>query len=125
VAERPKPRARGSDAAGTVADTLEAVMAIVRPVVECNRTQIDIGRTYLKEMVFGDPEEPHHREALGRSAQTEEAIADVLRSDERIRPENAPILAHVISAVMFLGMAATKTVEEIVQDLRAQIRVLF
>ncbi|MFB0833619.1 hypothetical protein ACX8Z9_04280 [Arthrobacter halodurans] len=49
--------------------------------------------------------------------------------DERIRPENAPILAHVVSAVMFLGMAATinatKTVEEIVQDLGAQIRVPF
>ena len=30
-------------------------MAIIRPVVECNRTQIDNGRTYLREIVFGDP----------------------------------------------------------------------
>ena len=35
-------------------------MAIVRPIVECNRIQVDNGRTYLREMVFGDPEEPRH-----------------------------------------------------------------
>lgn len=118
----------GRNAAGSITDTLEAVMAIVRPVVECNRTQIDNGRTYLREMVFGDHEEPHHRDALGLSVQTEEAVADVLRRDGHIHPENAVALAHIISAVMFLSMAAsinaTKTVDELVQDLRVQIRVL-
>ncbi|MGO4857286.1 hypothetical protein [Arthrobacter sp. 2MCAF14] len=29
--------------------TLEAVMVVVRQVVECNRTWIDNGRTYLRE----------------------------------------------------------------------------
>lgn len=119
---------KGRNAAESVPDTLEAVMAIVHRVVECNRTQIDNGRTYLREMVFGDHEEPHHRDALRLSAQTEEAIADVLLRDNGIQPENAPALAHIISAVMFLGMAvstnATKTVDEILQNLRMQIRVL-
>ena len=119
---------RGREAAESATDTLEAVMAILRPVVECNRTQVDNGRTYLREMVFGDHEEPHHRDALTLSVQTEEAIADVLRRDERIHSENAPALAHIISAIMFLTMAAstnaTKTVEELVQDLRSQIRVV-
>src|SRR5213595_3752949 len=70
---------RGKDAAASIPDRLEAVMAIVRPVVECNRAQVDNGRTYLREMVFGDHEEPNHRDALVLSAQTEEAIADVLQ----------------------------------------------
>jgi TetR/AcrR family transcriptional regulator len=120
--------AKGRDAAASFTDILEAVMTIVRPVVECNRTQIDNGRTYLREMVFGDHEEPHHRDALVLSAQTEEAIADVLRRNEHLHPENAATLAHVITAVMFLGMASsinvTKTVEDLVQDLETQIRVL-
>ncbi|MFF5790604.1 TetR/AcrR family transcriptional regulator [Paeniglutamicibacter sp. NPDC012692] len=119
---------KGRNAAESITDTFESVMAIVRPVVECNRTQVDNGRTYLREMVFGDHEEPHHRDALVLSAQTEEAIADVLRRGGRVRPENAVALAHIISAVMFLGMAAsinaTKTVDELVQDLGTQIRVL-
>src|SRR3954469_10215278 len=52
-----------ADAAGSTG-FLDAIMAIIRPVVECNRKQIDNGRTYLREMVFGDPSEPHHHAAL-------------------------------------------------------------
>jgi AcrR family transcriptional regulator len=51
--------AQGRSAAESIPDVLDAVMAIVRPVVECNRKQIDNGPTYLREIVFGDPEEPH------------------------------------------------------------------
>ena len=103
-------------------------MAIVRPIVECNRAQIDNGRTYLREMVFGDPEEPRHREALAIVVQTEEAIAAVLRRDERVGDGDAATLARIVSAVMFLSMAASVnvalSVEEIVQDIRGQVGVL-
>ncbi|WP_241962249.1 hypothetical protein [Rhodococcus opacus] len=68
---------------------LDAVLAIVRPIVECNRIQIDNGRTYLREMVFGDPEEPRHGAALAIVAQTEEAVAAVLRRDERVAEGDA------------------------------------
>ena len=99
--------ARGTAAADRTEDPLEAVMAIVRPVVECNRAQISNGRAYLREIVFGDPDEPHHRRALELSAQTEEAISTVLRRDRRIDPAQARVLAHVVSAIMLLSMAAT------------------
>jgi TetR/AcrR family transcriptional regulator len=119
---------RGTAAAEAIPDVLEAVMAIVRPVVECNRTQIDNGRTYLREIVFGDPEEPHHRDALALTVQTEEAIAAVLRRDQRINPSDAGTLAHIVSAIMFLSMAATinitSTVDDILQDIAGQVRVL-
>ncbi len=48
-------------------------MAIVRPVVECNRTQVDNGRLCL-----GDPAEPHHHEALTITGRTAQAVAAVL-----------------------------------------------
>ena len=119
---------RGKAAAETVPDVLDAVMAIVRPVVECNRVQIDNGRTYLREMVFGDPEEPHHREALGLTVQTEEAIAALLRRDQRIEPGVAATLARIVSAIMFLSMAATinvaSTVDDILREIEDQVRVL-
>jgi AcrR family transcriptional regulator len=119
---------RGCAEAETITDVLAAVLAIVRPIVECNRIQIDNGRTYLREVVFGDPEEPRHREALAIVAQTEEAIAAVLRRDERIGESDAATLAHVVSAVMFLDMAASVnialSVDEIVQDIRSQVGVL-
>ena len=118
----------GRAAAEGIPDALDAVMAIVRPVVECNRTQIDNGRTYLREIVFGDPEEPYHRDALALTVQTEEAIATVLQRDERITPARAVTLAHIVSAIMFLSMAATinitHSVDEVLEDIRSQVRVL-
>jgi AcrR family transcriptional regulator len=120
--------AQGKSAAESIPDLLDAVMAIVRPVVECNRKQIDNGRTYLREIVFGDPEEPHHRDALGLTMQTEKAIADVLQRNKRTTAGDAATLAHVVSAIMFVSMAATiniaNPVDDIVQEIRDQVRVL-
>ena len=119
---------RGRAAAETIPDVLDAVLSIVQPIVQCNRAQIENGRTYLREMVFGDSEEPHHGEALAIAAQTEEAITTVLRRDKRVGVADAATLARVVSAVMFLSMAASLnvawSVEEIVQDIRKQVSAL-
>ena len=120
--------ARGRADAETIPNVLDAVLAIIRPIVQCNRGQIENGRTYLREMVFGDPEDPRHAEALAIALQTEAAIAAVLRRDERIDEDQAATLAHVVSAVMFLSMAVSVnvvlSVEEIVQEIRGQIEIL-
>lgn len=120
--------ARGRAAAEKLPDVLDAVMAIVRPVVECNRAQVDNGRTYLREMVFGDPEEPHHRDALALSVQTEQAIVAILLRDERVTETQATARAHIVSAIMFVSMAVAanidRTVDDLVQDIRKQAEVL-
>ncbi|MDR6981088.1 AcrR family transcriptional regulator [Streptomyces sp. 3330] len=119
---------QGRADAEAIPGALDAVLAIVRPIVECNRVQIDNGRTYLREMVFGDPEEPRHGAALAIVAQTEEAVAAVLRRDDRVAEGDAATLAHIVSAVMFLSMAASVnialSVEEIMQDIHRQVDVL-
>jgi hypothetical protein len=52
----------------------------------------------------------------------------VLRRDERVADGDAATLARIVSAVMFLSMAASVnialSVEEIVQDIRGQVGVL-
>lgn len=119
---------RGTAAAERAAGTLDAVMAILRPVVECNRVQVDNGRTYLREIVFGDPEEPHHRDALGYTIETEKAVAGVLQRREGLDPDAAATLAHVVSAVMFITLAVTanaaKGVEELLAEITAQLRAI-
>jgi len=118
----------GRAAAGNTAETLDGVMAIIRPIVECNRTHVENGRIYLRELVFGDPEEPHHRDALTLTIKTEEAVAIVLRRDKRIKAGEAATLAQIISAIMFISMAATinaaHTVDEIVEDIAGRVRVM-
>ena len=119
---------RGRAAAESIPDVLDAVMAIMQPIIECNRTQIANGRTYLREVAFGDPEEPHHGEALAITAQTEEAIAAVLVRDDSIGAEDAATLAHIVSAISFLSMAANADASvsdaAVVEDVRTQVSAI-
>ncbi|WP_422758577.1 TetR/AcrR family transcriptional regulator [Paenarthrobacter sp. C1] len=119
---------RGRAAAEETPGALDAVMSIVKPIVECNRTQVDNGRFYLREMVFGDPTEPHHSAALAIVGETEEAIATVFTREGLADAQDAATRARVVSAVMFMTMAASdKTgidIEALVQDIRTQIRLL-
>ncbi|MFE1552713.1 hypothetical protein [Streptomyces sp. NPDC058718] len=116
---------RGRVDAEKIPDALDEVPAITRPVVECDRAHVDNGRTYLREMVFGDPAEPRHREALEITVRTEAAIADVLHNKGRARQADAETLARVVSAVLFLAMAAgpnaTASTDGTLRDVRAQI----
>ncbi|HWV49774.1 MAG TPA: TetR/AcrR family transcriptional regulator [Microbacterium sp.] len=113
---------RGRAAAAKRTDPLDAVLALVSPVVECNRAQVDNGRTYLREMVFGDPTEPHHAEALAIVAQTEEALAETLIERAGVAEADASALARVISAIMFVEMAATANAGSSLKDILAGIR---
>jgi hypothetical protein len=62
------------------------------------------------------------------TVQTELAIAEVLQRDDRVGSGDAATLAHIVSAIMFVSMAATinisKPVDDIVQEIRRQVRVL-
>jgi AcrR family transcriptional regulator len=111
-----------------LADPLEAVMAIVRPVVVCNRKHVENGRTYLREVVYGDPAEPHHRDALDLSFRTADAIATVLKRDSAVDEAEAAARARIVSSIMFLSLSAPfnvpATVDEVVHDIRTQVQVL-
>jgi len=119
---------RGRADAEAIPDVMGAVMAIVRPIVECNRVQVDNGRVYLREMVFGDPAEPHHGQALSIVARTEEAVAAVLGRHGRIATGDAATTARIISSIMFVTMAASVnaslTAATILQDIEAQVSLL-
>ena len=113
---------RGRESAGREKTVLDAVMAIIAPIVECNRVQVDNGRIYLREMVFGDPAEPHHAEALSIVAQTGEAVAGILADRVGIAAGSAATLARVVSAIVFLELAASVNVDSSTPELIAGIR---
>lgn len=119
---------RGRAAARGEKTPLAAVMAIVAPIVECNRVRVDNGRTYLREMVFGDPGEPHHAEALSIVAQTEEAVASVLTDRAGAAMAGAATLARVVSAIVFLELGASvnaaANIPELVANIRAQVAAI-
>jgi AcrR family transcriptional regulator len=116
----------GRAASEGVTGIMDGVLAIVRPVVAFNRERIDNGRSYLREMLFGDANEPHHAEALRVVAVMEDAIATVLRRSDRIA--DPATLAENISSVMFVTLAAARNLDldppGLVDEIRRQIAVL-
>ncbi|GAA4489298.1 TetR/AcrR family transcriptional regulator [Microbacterium panaciterrae] len=113
---------RGRAAAAEESTALDAVVALLAPIVACNRVHVDNGRTYLREMAFGNPTEPHHAEALAIVAQTEDATADVLAQRTGLARTEAVTLARVISAILFLAMASSEYVDSDVEGIVAAVR---
>ncbi len=119
---------RGRRAAQDQPVLLDAAMAIVSPIVECNREQPENGRSYLREVVFGDPAEPHHRDALLLTRQTEQAIATVLQRDPAVAEEEAALRARVVLSVMFLTMSSPLNADQpagaVIEQIRSQLAVV-
>lgn len=114
---------RGRVAAAMESTSLDAVMALLAPVVACNRVHVDNGRTYLREMVFGDPTEPHHAEALAIVGQTEDVTAGLLARHLGLDEAATATLARVISAIMFLTMASSEHIDSSVQQIVDAVRI--
>ncbi|MFF5624039.1 TetR/AcrR family transcriptional regulator [Microbacterium sp. NPDC012755] len=116
---------KGRHAAEAMTDALDAVMALLRPIIECNRVQIDNGRTYLREMVFGSVDDQRHAEALSIVGSTEDAVARILSRGMVDAEARATTQARVVSAIMFLTMAATvnatRSIDDLADDIRRQI----
>ncbi|MFF6787095.1 TetR family transcriptional regulator [Streptomyces sp. NPDC012510] len=104
---------------------LEPVIALIRPVVECVREHIENGRTYLRELVFGDPAEPYRQAGLTLAGRLEDGITDLLTRNEYIGAADAATLARVITAIIHISTTATvclhRSDEAVLADIRDQI----
>ena len=91
----------------------------------CVREQIENGRMYLHELVFGDPAEPYRRAGLALAARLEDGITRLLTRDEDIDAADASTLARVITAIIHISTTATvylhRSDEAVLADIRDQI----
>lgn len=105
---------------------IEGVVALVRPVVACVREQIENGRTYLHELVFGDPAEPYRSAGLTLAASLEDGITGLLTRDAYVDAADAATLARVITAIIHVSTTAAvylhRSDEAVLADVRNQIR---
>lgn len=116
--------AAASDMRG--AEPLDLVLALIRPVVVCVREHAENGRTYLRELVFGDPSEPYRREGLALATRLEGGIARLLAGAPGVTATDAATLARVITAVIHISTTATiylsRSDDDTVADIRDQVR---
>jgi AcrR family transcriptional regulator len=119
--------ADGITAATEIQEPRAAILAVLAPIVACNRVQVDNGRTYLREMVFGDPTEPRHAEALAIVAETEQAVAEILARRSDADSSGAAVRARIVSAICFLTMVSadpSADTAEVVSEIDQQLRAL-
>ena len=106
-------------------DATDAVMAIVSPIAACNRVHTDNGRTYLREVMFGDSAEPHHLRALEIVVDTEEQLAAALVRTARFSALTAASVSRAVSALLLRSLAApealTGKLDEILRMVRADV----
>jgi AcrR family transcriptional regulator len=114
--------AEGRSAADEASGAVEGILALLAPIVECNRVQVENGRTYLREMLFGDAGEPHHAEALRFVMETERAITSLIATRTGRDEANAALLARVISSALFVAMASAASRETSVADILDSVR---
>ncbi|QIM21895.1 TetR/AcrR family transcriptional regulator [Phycicoccus sp. HDW14] len=98
--------ARGRAEAEHAQGAVEAVVALLAPVVECNRAHVGNGRVYLREMLFGDPDVPGHAAALAVVAETDRATVELIRRWTDTDEADAARQAGVIAAAMYVTMAS-------------------
>jgi TetR/AcrR family transcriptional regulator len=115
----------GRRSAAAVDDPVEAILAVITPVVSCNRVHVGNGRVYLREMVFGDSDDVHRAEALRISAETEETVRSIIER-AGAAPEVSRTGARLVMAAMLVAMAASPdaSVDEIIAELRSAIRLV-
>lgn len=110
------------------ADAVPVVLALLRPVVHCVQEHPENGRTYLQELVFGNPAEPNRHRGLALAQRLEDGVAAVLERHARVTTVDAPVLARVVTAVLHIGLTATVhqtlTTEELLSDIRSQLNAV-
>lgn len=112
----------GRGAAAATSGVVDGVLALLAPIVACNRTQVDNGRTYLREMIFGDAEEPHHAEALQIVGETERTLIDLVVTRAGRSEADAGVLARMVSSGLLVAMASAPTADTRVDDILAVVR---
>jgi AcrR family transcriptional regulator len=119
----------GLAAAKAETDRLKAIVALLAPIVHCNREHTENGRAYLREVVFGTSLDEHRDEALRLMAGTQAAVQEILERDEKMGEEKCHQLALITTSIMFLNLSSPANVglsaEEILTAIETQIAVVF
>lgn len=94
----------GISAAGTVAEPIDAILALITPVMTVGFAHPENTAAYQRELIFGAGGEPHRAEAVEIIDGLRRAVADVLRRTGGARDEAAEVASHSIFAVVHFAL---------------------
>jgi TetR/AcrR family transcriptional regulator len=119
----------GMHASAKLLDPVAAILALLKPIIICNRDHVENGRTYLQEVVFGISNDGHRQEAIKLMTETERAVASIAAQRTDDRDALGDNRARAAMAILFLTLSSplnvAKSVEDLVAELEIQLRLLF
>ena len=119
---------KGLKTAASQTEIVDAIIALLAPIVKCNREHVENGRTYLQEVVFGSSNDLHRQKAIELMGATESAVVEIISKSIKRNPEEIEAISKVVMAAMFLTLSSPLnidlSVKQILSDLEAQIKTL-
>jgi TetR/AcrR family transcriptional regulator len=101
---------QGRNDGGEATDVMDALLAFAAPLVRCNRRQVDNGRHYLREILFGQAHGPHHADAAAIAAESLDALTGLVVSHTDLPSAEARLRATMVSNVILMALVeATNT----------------
>lgn len=117
----------GMAAAAKETEPVAAILAVMKPIIDCNREHVENGRTYLQEVVFGSSTEGYRQEALELMAGTQRAVAEIASRVANARDQDGALRAKAAMAIMFLTLSSplnvSLSVEELLDEIASQLRL--
>lgn len=117
--------AAGLKAAKSQVEPAQAVLALVSPIVKCNREHVENGRTYLQEVVFGSSIDVHRQKAIELMTNTESAVADIISQTKPDSAGDSQTLAKVAMSILFLTLSSPLNTDLGVNQILAELESLF
>ncbi|MFM7030676.1 MAG: TetR/AcrR family transcriptional regulator [Micrococcales bacterium] len=118
----------GIPASESCDDLFGALDALWAPVFACNRKNVENGRAYLREVMFGNPGDPNHAQAISHMQATEAQTARLIAKFSNISGDEAAALAVNVSAIAFVllssPLSAELDVESLISSLISQCRLM-
>ncbi|MEY4741633.1 MAG: hypothetical protein RL672_383 [Actinomycetota bacterium] len=102
-------------------NVVDAVVALWRPIIDCNRVHVENGRAYLKEVVFGETSGPNRLQALALMGETEAETANLICKISGISIDEARERAKGVSAFMLLLLSSPLNAAQGTHEIAAQL----
>ncbi|MEN9606321.1 MAG: hypothetical protein RL605_149 [Actinomycetota bacterium] len=102
-------------------NVVDAVVALWKPIIDCNRVHVENGRAYLKEIVFGETSGPNRLQALSLMGETEAETANLICKISGISIDEARERAKGVSAFMLLLLSSPLNAAQGTHEIAAQL----
>ena len=119
----------GLAATANETEPIAAILAVMKPIINCNREHAENGRIYLQEVVFGASTEGYRQEALELMAGTERTVAEIATRVANANDQDGVLRAKAAMAIMFLTLSsplnAALSSEDLLEEIESQLKLLF